>query len=807
MKVRLEPVGEELDCASGETILEAAFRHGLNLVHGCREGQCSACRCFLLEGEVALRPHSSFALSEAEAEAGYSLLCRAEPETELTVELLQFDPDGLRLAHPIRDGVAAVEELRHLTGEITRLVLRLRDPRDFPFTPGQYIDLHVPGGGGRRSFSLANLPGEGRLELIVRRYPGGRISGMLGGEIRPGCELTFTGPYGSLRLHEGSTPVLLVAGGSGIAPILALLRQLAAEGARRPVRVFFGVRSEGELFLVDELRALGERLADFSLHLVTGRHLHEALEEAWQLTAPDVYACGPPPMIDAVEGVLQRRGVDPGRIFVDRFTTPPPAGGAGGGVTAPARDGREFTWYEPAGRRRTLYEDVTVDTQPSVHRHLTRGWPLHFADGRGTWDEESTAARCTDWFAFRDPAGEWERSFYSHAQARELAAESATRAAVREGLLEDLTPAWRSYLLSDGQVGAFVEHGLWFALATAGRDCLSDTLATAVCLQAAMKQRSAQAIVLAAMDLEPHLGEMSTDAARERFVTAAEWQRARALLERLAACTDWVEVVVAVNLCIEPVLGGLLHREIGLRAAAAGRDVVYPALARGATEEAAWARGWSTALVRMLRGDPAHGERNGKVITRWTAWWQAQALAAAEALVPLCREVVPDPEGLPRRLQSAGRRALAGAQDAGEAPRRRVRERAAPGSHAAPGGHGALGSHGAPGHARGRPSAQPAEGHEWVGIVMARSAEGDAVAEVLGRREEVEVLAQPAFWEIRARRRLTIPYAEITAALGYEIDGSSIQHEMSTHYGRMVAADDALMLFSDPAEAMEHLLA
>jgi propane monooxygenase coupling protein len=96
--------------------------------------------------------------------------------------------------------------------------------------------------------------------------------------------------------------------------------------------------------------------------------------------------------------------------------------------------------------------------------------------------------------------------------------------------------------------------------------------------------------------------------------------------------------------------------------------------------------------------------------------------------------------------------------------------------------------------------------YDYVGIVMAKSAEGDAVAEILGRRDDVVVHEQPAFWDIRAEDRLVIPYEDVSEELGYDIDAYSIQHEMSTHYGRMVATDEALMLFSDPTEAMEHLM-
>ncbi|HEY2006950.1 MAG TPA: 2Fe-2S iron-sulfur cluster-binding protein, partial [Solirubrobacteraceae bacterium] len=476
MRVRFEPLGEEIECGSQETVLDAAFRQGYSLAHGCREGQCSACKCFLLEGEVELRRYSDFALSDTERAGGYALMCRALPESDLVVELLHFDPDNYRLENAIRDGVGKVDEIRELTHDIVGLRLSVGD--DLDWLPGQYLDLHVPGPEGeRRSFSIANLPGERAVELMIKRYPGGRFSGLLGEHIKPGTELGYTGPYGAFHLRRSEAPILMVAGGSGMAPVLAVLRQLASEGCSRPVRFFFGAREERDLFALDEIVALGERLEDFRFVPVTGRFVHEAIDE--ELEAPDVYMCGPPPMLDAVQELLVGRGVDPARIFADRFTTSAQASdpeGVSAPDTAPASE-RDFAWFTPAARRATLYEDVTIDTQPSVHRHLTRGWPLHFADGRGTWNDASTALRSSDWFAFRDPGQQWERTYYQAGTAFEHQIEGALRSAAEQGLLSDLDPVWVEFLRAQLQVSAYLEHGLWFALATAARDCLSDTVA------------------------------------------------------------------------------------------------------------------------------------------------------------------------------------------------------------------------------------------------------------------------------------------------------------------------------------------
>lgn len=813
-RVRLEPVGEEITCEAGETVLEAAFRQGLNLVYGCREGQCSACKCFLLEGEAALKRYSSFALSDSERSGGYSLMCRAMPEEDLVVELLHFDPDNLRLEHAIGDGEATVEAVQELTTAITRLVLR---SERFDFTPGQYVDLHVPGAqdGARRSFSMANLPGEGLMELMIKRYPGGRLSGMLEGQIQPGDKLGFTGPYGAFRLRSSARPILMIAGGSGMAPILSVLRQLAVEHCQRPVRFFYGARTERDLFGADEIARLGEELTDFRFTPVVERFVHEVVDEylgSGELSAPEVYMCGPPPMVEAAEAMLvDGHGIDEGQIFTDKFTTSADAaaGGAsrdavaepvkrveGAAPAAPAADEseRDFAWYVPQRRRASLYEDVTIDTQPSIHRHLNRGWPVSFADGRGTWNDDSTALRSLDWYAFRDPGQQWERPYYQSASALENQIEGTLRSAAQEELLADFAPEWVEFLRQHLQVPAFVEHGLWFALATIGRDCLSDSVATCVCLQAAMKQRSAQALVLYAMDLERHHGPFPIEDARRQFLREPRWQPVRRYLERLAATRDWGEVIVAANVCFEPRVGTLLRREVGSRLAAARGDTVTPVLARAATEEWEWARGWTAELIRMLLGDSEHGEHNRETVQSWLTSWEPEAIEASEALAELAGVSAENLQSYADRLLEQTEILGAPAAQPAAPAQRRVRPprarrpAAAPASDAASAGDGAEDS------------------FDSVGIVMAKSAEGDAVAEILRRRDGIEVIEQPSFWDIRAQTRLAIPYAEVSEQLGYEIDAYSIQHEMSTHYGRMVTTDDALMLFSDPTEAMEHLM-
>lgn len=324
-RVVFEPIGEEIDCDEEESVLDAAFRHGYNLVYGCREGQCSACKAYLLEGEVVLKPYSTFALSDTEESNGYTLMCRAMPEEDLVIELLHFDPDNYRLENPIRDGRGTVTAVESLTHDIRRLELEVGEPDDFSFVPGQYVDLWVPGSDARRSFSMANLPGDRRIELIVKRYPEGRFSGLLDGSIAPGDELRFTGPYGAFHLRESERPILMVAGGSGMAPVLSLLRKLAADRSARMVRFFYGARTEADLFYGDVIEELGASLADFEFTPVVGGFVHEGCGEYLESGAMpelEAYMCGPPPMIDAMAELLtDGHGVDEGQIFHDKFTT------------------------------------------------------------------------------------------------------------------------------------------------------------------------------------------------------------------------------------------------------------------------------------------------------------------------------------------------------------------------------------------------------------------------------------------------------------------------------------------------------
>jgi propane monooxygenase reductase subunit len=336
---RFEPVGIEIEVDEDETVLQAAFRQGIMLMHGCKEGQCAACKSFLLDGEVDLDRYSTFALPDFEEAEGYTLLCRAHALTDLEIELLHFDEEILRSGTPIVTAVAEVETVEALTHDIRRLALRLRDPDRLAFQAGQYVDIAIPGAEDEhRSFSMANTPSRpDRLEFMIKLYPGGRFSGLLanGTGIRVGDELRCTGPYGVFTLRNSSPRRLVfIGGGAGMAPILALLSSMAEQGTARPATYYYGARTRADLFHLEQLERLGERLPDFRFvpalsdsaegdgwdgetGLITD--VVDRLED--DLADVDAYLCGPPPMVDAAIALLERSGTAEAHIYFDKFTT------------------------------------------------------------------------------------------------------------------------------------------------------------------------------------------------------------------------------------------------------------------------------------------------------------------------------------------------------------------------------------------------------------------------------------------------------------------------------------------------------
>ncbi|HJU09340.1 MAG TPA: 2Fe-2S iron-sulfur cluster binding domain-containing protein [Candidatus Binataceae bacterium] len=334
-KVRLEPVGVEMDVEEGETVLSAAFRQGIMLMHGCKEGQCSSCKSILLDGDIELLKYSTFALPDYEREENHILLCRTLAYSDLSVELLSYDEELLTHSVPVRGYPATVTAIDKLTADMRLLALELEE--SFKFWAGQYVDITVPSTGLVRSYSMANPPGGNRLDFIIKIYPDGAFSAALDKELKIGDQLSIKGPYGICFRHENrSSPMILVGGGSGMAPLWSILNDLVSSGEQRQVTFFYGARTRQDLFYLDRIELLSKSLPDFRfipalshepsgsdwqgetgfIHEVVRRHLAGSnLDDQ-----TEAYCCGPPPMIEATAPVLQVSGVDPELIHIEKFT-------------------------------------------------------------------------------------------------------------------------------------------------------------------------------------------------------------------------------------------------------------------------------------------------------------------------------------------------------------------------------------------------------------------------------------------------------------------------------------------------------
>jgi propane monooxygenase reductase component len=336
--VRFEPVGIEIEVREDQNILRAAAEQGIMLMHGCKEGQCSSCKSFVLDGDdIELDKYSTFALPDYEKDEGFTLLCRAHVYEDVTIELLNYDEDMIRSGLPIQEAVAEVVSIDAVTHDMRHLVLRLVEPKEIRFFPGQYLDVAIPGSEDTRSFSMANISSrdDGLLEFVIKVYPDGLFSSFLDTKLAVGDRLDVVGPFGVFTLREGRDgDLIFVGGGAGMAPILCLLRSLVERGITRKATYYYGARRRRDLCFDKELRSLEEVLPDFRYIPA----LSEATaEDAWDgevgfitdvvrrhesnLAEVDAYVCGPPPMVEAAMSVLTDLGAIEKRIYYDKFTT------------------------------------------------------------------------------------------------------------------------------------------------------------------------------------------------------------------------------------------------------------------------------------------------------------------------------------------------------------------------------------------------------------------------------------------------------------------------------------------------------
>ncbi|EYS97343.1 phenol hydroxylase [Cupriavidus sp. SK-4] len=333
----IEPIGQTIPIAPGQTVLDACLRNGVWLPHACCHGLCATCKVQVVDGEVEQGEASSFALMDFERDNGQCLACCATAQSDLVIEAdIEEDADALGL--PLADYRAEVVETRALTPTILGIWLRVKNGGRTAFQAGQYVNLTVPGCDQPRAFSLANAPGDDLVELHVRRVPDGQATGYLHDQLAVGDELSFSAPYGRFFVRKSAqVPMLFLAGGSGLSSPRAMILDLLAAGEALPITLVQGARNRGELYYDAEFQALAQAHPNFRYVPALSDepadsgwsgargYVHDVLQ---QLYAQDgnadfrghkAYLCGPPPMIEACIRTLMQGRLFEADIHTEKF--------------------------------------------------------------------------------------------------------------------------------------------------------------------------------------------------------------------------------------------------------------------------------------------------------------------------------------------------------------------------------------------------------------------------------------------------------------------------------------------------------
>ena len=333
-QVAVEPFGATVTVGARETILKAALDAGLAYPFECQTGACACCKALLVEGKVKALTDLAYVFDMEEIRDGYILPCQALARSNLKIRVTALD-DGLETI-PSRRTSGALTSVTPLTRDILEVRVSLAEPMDY--YAGQYANLSVPGVDASRSYSFAEAPGrDGSEELSfhIRLLPDGEVSGWFAAADRVGAVIGVDGPYGVLRLRPADVPIVCIAGGSGMAPIKAILEQGGSEGVSRPVVYLYGGRTQADLYDDAVVATLTAKWAGPIRYLPVLSQ--EPEDSAWVGARGDVadfirkvddfdlrgcqaYLCGPPAMIDAALPILATAGVRGRDIYFDKFT-------------------------------------------------------------------------------------------------------------------------------------------------------------------------------------------------------------------------------------------------------------------------------------------------------------------------------------------------------------------------------------------------------------------------------------------------------------------------------------------------------
>jgi CDP-4-dehydro-6-deoxyglucose reductase/ferredoxin-NAD(P)+ reductase (naphthalene dioxygenase ferredoxin-specific) len=325
MQITLEGHGEPVPVEAGDTILASLLRAGVPFPFSCQAGNCGTCKCELVSGDILELEHSEHALGAEERAKGIILACRTQVWDDTVVR--RIDAEELVL-HPSRIMRCRVLELEELTHDIKGLRLAVEAGGPMTFSAGQYAQVEFAPGLSRH-YSMANTPAEPEPLFHIRHMPGGRTSSYVANQLKVGDKVKVSGPLGVSYLRDNHRgPVLLVAGGSGLAPMQSILCTLLERAHAAPVTLYFGVRSERDLYHESLLKDLAAQRPNFRYHVVLSEQIgasgrrYGLVHEAIDLPIPDdvmAHLAGPPVMVEAATALLTAHGLAPRQIHADAF--------------------------------------------------------------------------------------------------------------------------------------------------------------------------------------------------------------------------------------------------------------------------------------------------------------------------------------------------------------------------------------------------------------------------------------------------------------------------------------------------------
>ena len=326
-QVQIKPNEHQFYVESNETVLDAALRQGINLRYGCRNGACGSCKGKVLAGDLHYED-DPIALSDDDKEENLALFCAAMPDSDLVIEVDEIDLDS---AIEIKTLPCRVQEMNLLNDDVMQLFIKLPASERLQFLPGQYIDILLEDG-RHRSFSIANAPHNDEfLELHIRLVDNGLFTPKVFNSMQAKDLMRIEGPHGSFFFHEDSDrDIILVAGGTGFAPIKSIIEHLIEEQISRTVHLYWGARTKADLYLNE----LSEKwiASNKNIHYTpvlsdedaawsgkTG-YVHQAVLDDFNNLEPfDIYTCGPPAMIIAAKEEFQTKGMNTASFYYDSF--------------------------------------------------------------------------------------------------------------------------------------------------------------------------------------------------------------------------------------------------------------------------------------------------------------------------------------------------------------------------------------------------------------------------------------------------------------------------------------------------------